>query len=105
MNDSIYKTHELKLVNRDLLSLSGVKKISNFDIDEFLLNSVMGDILVKGKGLEVVQLDIDKGDIKIKGKINSINYLDAKKQNKESFLTKLFKWLIIYYRYQVGSYQ
>lgn len=91
MNDTVYKTHELKLVNRDILSLTGIKKISNFDIDEFLLHSVMGDILVKGKGLEVIQLDTDKGDIKIKGKINSINYLDGKKQNKESLLTKLFK--------------
>lgn len=92
MNDNVYKSHELKLVNRDVLSLSGVKKISNFDVDEFLLCSVMGDIYVKGKNLEVIQLDTDKGDVKIKGKINSIVYSDSKKENKESIFSKLFKW-------------
>ena len=91
MEDSVYKTHELKLLNRELLSLSGIKKVINFDNDEFLLQSVMGDVYVKGKELEVVQLDTDKGDIKIKGKINSFSYIDAKKDNKESFLSKLFK--------------
>ena len=92
MNDAIYKTHEVKIINRDLLNLTGIKKISNFDTDEFFLSSAMGDIIVKGKNLEVVLLDTDKGDVKIKGKINSISYTDEKKQNKESLFAKLFKW-------------
>ncbi len=91
MNEVLYKTHELKLINRDILSLTGIEKIVNFDIDEFLLKSVMGEIFIKGKNLEVIQLDTDKGDIKIKGKINSISYIDGKKQNKESIFAKLFK--------------
>ena len=91
MNEVLYKTHELKLINRDILNLTGIEKIVNFDIDEFLLKSVMGEILIKGKNLEVIQLDTDKGDIKIKGKINSISYIDGKKQNKESISAKLFK--------------
>ena len=91
MNDNIYKTHEVKIINRDILSLTGISKISNFDIDEFMLESVMGNIFVKGKNLEVIQLDTDKGDIKIKGKINSITYMDSKKENKESLFSKLFK--------------
>lgn len=91
MNEVVYKTHEVKIINRDILSLTGIEKISNFDVDEFLLKSVMGDIFIKGKNLEVIQLDTDKGDIKIKGKINSISYIDGKKQNKESIFTKLFK--------------
>lgn len=91
MNDNIYKTHEIKIINRESLYLSGIKKIDNFDETEFLLDSVMGNILIKGNNLEVNLLDTDKGDVRIKGKINSITYTDAKKQNKESILTKLFK--------------
>ena len=91
MNDNIYKTHEVKIINRDILSLTGISKISNFDVDEFMLESVVGNIFVKGKNLEVIQLDTDKGDIKIKGKINSITYMDSKKENKESLFAKLFK--------------
>lgn len=91
MNENIYKTHELKLINRDSLALSGIKKVINFDNEEFILNSVMGNISVKGNNLELVLLDTDKGDIRIKGKVNSIIYNDSKNEKKESFMTKLFK--------------
>jgi sporulation protein YabP len=91
MNDNIYKTHDIKLLNRELLSLSGIKKIINFDDSEFILSSVMGNILVKGKNLELLLLDTDKGEVKIKGKINNILYSDSKKENKENIFTKLFK--------------
>lgn len=91
MNDNIYKTHEVKMINRESLYLSGVKKIDNFDNTEFLLDSVMGNIQIKGNNLEVNLLDTDKGEVKIKGKISSIVYTDYRKENKESIFTKLFK--------------
>ena len=92
MNDNLYKTHEIKLINRELLYLSGIKKIDNFDDSEFMLDSVMGNIYIKGSNLEVLLLDTDKGDVRIKGKISSIIYSSSKKESKESFFSKLFKW-------------
>lgn len=91
MNDNLYKTHEIKLINRELLYLSGIKKIDNFDDSEFMLDSVMGNIYIKGSNLEVLLLDTDKGDVRIKGKISSIIYSSSKKESKESFFSKLFK--------------
>ena len=91
MNETVYKTHEVRLVNRNILKLNGIKKIESFDKDEFEMISNMGNIIVKGQDLEVLLLDTDKGDVEIKGKINSINYIDAKKENKESLFSKLFK--------------
>ena len=91
MNENMYKTHEIKMLNRESLYISGIKKIDNFDNTEFLINSVMGNIFIKGDNLEVILLDTDKGDVKIKGKIYSITYTDLKKLHKESFITKLFK--------------
>ena len=91
MNDSVYKSHEVRLTNRNILKLTGIKKVLNFDKEEFEMISSMGNIIVKGRELEVILLDTDKGDIEIKGRINSISYLDAKSHNKESLFTKLFK--------------
>lgn len=91
LEENIYKTHDLKLLNREVLTISGVNKIDNFDNYEFIIHTIMGKIIVKGVGLEVLLLDTDKGNIKIKGKINSINYLDNKKSSKESVFAKLFK--------------
>ncbi len=84
--------HELKITDRREIFLSGIKKITSFDNEEFLMESNMGIILLKGSSLEILRLDTHEGNVKIKGKINSFTYLDGEnKQDKESFFTKLFK--------------
>ena len=83
-------SHNINLIQRKNISISGVKKVENFDDKEFMLNTNMGYLKISGSGLEIVKLDTDKGDLSIKGKIDSINYLDSNK-NKESIISKLFK--------------
>lgn len=94
MNEKIIgATHELKLLDRNLLSITGIKKIINFDSKEFILESIMGPIHIKGSSMELLSLDTGSGLIKIKGKIDSYNYIDKINKNKEeSFISKLFKW-------------
>lgn len=93
MNDKINSiTHELKLIDRNILSLSGISKIVSFDDLEFIIEGVMGAIHIKGEGLELLNLDTTEGNIKIKGKINGINYIEKiGKKKDESFIAKLFK--------------
>ena len=87
-----YGSHELKLIDRREIALTGIKKITSFDSEEFLLESSMGLILIKGTNLEIMRLDTHDGNVKIKGKINSISYLDNKdKPKEEGLLSKLFK--------------
>lgn len=92
-----FGTHELKLMDRREISLTGIKKITSFDSEEFLLESNMGIILIKGSNLEIMRLDTHDGNVKIKGKINGFNYLDNKEKVKEeSLIAKLFKWILNY---------
>ena len=87
-----YGSHELKLIDRREIALTGIKKITSFDSEEFLLESNMGIILIKGSNLEIMKLDTHDGNLKIKGKINSFNYLEGNNKGKEeSILSKLFK--------------
>ena len=87
-----YGTHELKIVDRREIILTGIKKITSFDSEEFLLESTLGLILIKGENLEIEKLDTHDGNVKIKGKINGFNYLDENKKIKEeSLISKLFK--------------
>lgn len=84
-------SHVIKLNDRKNIIISGIKKINSFDEKEFDLESVMGNILIKGESLEMIKLDTVEGNVSIKGKINSFSYSDY--QNKEnSLLMKLFKW-------------
>ena len=87
-----YGSHEIKMVDRSVMSFSGIKKINSFDNEEFLMESNMGMILLKGEKLEIIKLDTHDGNVKIKGKINSFTYIESVKKNKEeSLLSKLFK--------------
>ena len=69
--------HELKMSERREIFLTGIKKIDSFDNEEFLMESNMGIILLKGTNLEIIKLDTHDGNVKIKGKIISFTYLDG----------------------------
>ena len=84
--------HIIKLVERKNIVISGIKRIINFDDKEFSLESNMGDIVIKGSGLEMIKLDTIDGNVSIKGTIDSISYTVSNK-DKESLITKLFKWV------------
>ena len=85
--------HVFNLVERKNVSLSGVKKIDSFDNEEFLIETVMGYVVLKGEGLELIKLDTHDGVVTIKGMVNSFAYVDeANKKNKEnSVISRLFK--------------
>ena len=85
--------HGISLFERKNLVITGVKKIDNFDNEQFLIETIMGFILIKGDGLELIKLDTLQGTISIKGLINSINYIEemAKKDKENSIFSRLFK--------------
>lgn len=91
--DIVIGSHNINITGRKNINLTGVKKIDNFDENEFLLETNMGYLLIKGKNLEIIKLDTYQGDVSIKGKIDSLNYLEEsnKKQKNESMFSKLFK--------------
>lgn len=85
-------SHELKIIDRSLLTLSGINRIVSFDSFEFVLESNMGPVHIKGEGLELLSLDMQDNTIRIKGKISGYNYIDkVSKKKEESIISKLFK--------------
>lgn len=93
-NDSINNyNHAITLVERKSLVTTGIKKIENFDDTQFLMETTMGFLLVKGEGLELIKLDTIQGTVSIKGLIKSLNYLeeDGKKDKEGSIFNRLFK--------------
>ena len=91
--DIITSNHNIAINTRKSINITGVKKIENFDENEFMLETNMGYLMIKGSSLEIIKLDTYQGDVSIKGKIDSLNYLENsnKKENKESVFSKLFK--------------
>ena len=93
MNNNIISNQysEIKIVDRKKINLSGVKKIVSFNPEEFLIESNLGVILLKGEELEIIKLDTTDGILSIKGRINSLNYMDSNKPKESSIISRLFK--------------
>lgn len=88
----ISSSHIVSINERKNISVSGVKKIDSFDNEEFLMDTVMGYVIIKGEELEIIKLDTFQGNVVIKGKINSFIYTDGgKKVKDEGVFSKLFK--------------
>lgn len=84
--------HSISITERKNIVISGVKKIDSFDDEEFLLETTMGFLIIKGSALEIIKLDTYQGNVSIKGKVNSVNYLENnKKEKEENMFSKLFK--------------
>lgn len=84
--------HNITINDRKNVILTGVKKIHSFDKEEFLMETSLGNLSIKGSDLEIVKLDTYQGNLTIKGKVNSLIYNDIKTKDKEeSILGKLFK--------------
>ena len=85
--------HSISISERKNIMITGVKKIDSFDNEEFLLETIMGYISIKGKDLEIIKLDTYQGNVSINGVINSLSYSENsnKKEKEENMFSKLFK--------------
>lgn len=93
--EKIYDTnsfnHQIMINERKNIVITGIKKIISFDKEEFLIDSNMGLINLKGEELEIVKLDTHDGNITIKGKVNSFTYSEDEIKKESGLLAKLFK--------------
>ncbi len=91
--DVVIGSHGININERKNVYITGVNKIDSFDEEEFLLETTMGYLIVKGTGLELVRLDTKDGVVSIKGQVISICYMESntKGKKKSSLMESLFK--------------
>ena len=90
--EAISNNHGISINERQNIYITGVLKIDSFDEEEFLLETNMGYLALKGEGLEIVRLDTKDGIVSIKGLVISLSYLEKIKKSKEhNLFEKLFK--------------
>lgn len=84
--------HDVIMKSRRILDITGVKQVESFDNEEFLLETVMGFLSIRGQNLQMKNLDVEKGIVSIKGKFYDITYLDDQHSEKaKGFFSKLFR--------------
>ncbi|MBR1691354.1 MAG: sporulation protein YabP [Lachnospiraceae bacterium] len=93
INGNKQRAHKLMLTNRRTCMLGGVSDVLSFDLNEILLETDQGMLMIRGSDLHVNRLTLEKGEVDIEGKIDSLTYSEVNTYgNKaESLFGKLFK--------------
>ena len=84
--------HRISLESRKQCKASVVTDVLSFDENAVLLETVDGMLLIKGEGLHVSRINLDKGETDIEGKTDSFAYSERNSLAKkgEGLLTRLF---------------
>ncbi|WP_055105398.1 sporulation protein YabP [Paenibacillus ihumii] len=86
------KHQEVRLFQRKLLEISGVLNVESFDSEEFLLQTELGHLTIRGQNLHIKNLNLEQGLVSIEGLVNSLSYLDPGSQpGSKGLLGKLFR--------------
>lgn len=85
------KAHEVKIVGRREMCVSGVCEVISFDEESIRLMSSEGEVFVEGEDIKIGVLDTDRGVVTFSGKINGFYYLsDEESIKKDKKRKKLF---------------
>ena len=90
---TVSKNHKLVINNRKNSLVTGVNDVLSFDLNEILLETEQGMLMVKGSDLHVNRLSLEKGEVDLSGNIDSVAYSDMKAVGKrsENLFSKLFR--------------
>ena len=89
----IAKAHKLVVNNGKTTMVTGVLDVLSFDLNEILLETEQGMLMVKGTDLHVNRLSVEKGEVDLSGNIDSIAYPSTAQTGKqgENFPSRLFR--------------
>ncbi len=87
------RPHKLMLTDRRTCTINGVNDVLSFDVNEILLETEQGMLMIKGSELHVSRLSLDKGEVDVDGRIDSFTYSENAGYGSkgESLIARLFK--------------
>jgi sporulation protein YabP len=91
-NDS-GKAHDIKMINRKKMDITGVINVESFDNEEFLLETELGFLAIRGQNLHMKNLNVENGLVSIEGLVIEMVYVDHSSggDKAKGFFSKLFK--------------
>ncbi len=74
--------HQFTLTDREDMSVEGVVGLGSFDEKEIVMETEQGMLTVRGDGLNIKHLNLEKGNILVEGTVRSVAYDDEVRQKK-----------------------
>ena len=91
----VRRPHRLNMEDRKRIDFTGITDVVSFDPVKVILESDYGHITIKGEGLHVNRLSVEKGELDLDGRVDSICYSESGMKNKQdSFMSRLLRLYI-----------
>ena len=81
----MHQSHEVHVINREILLASGVLFVESFDEAALLISTAMGTMTVEGKALKIEEFSKEEGTVRICGEISGYYYSATPKERKKLF--------------------
>ncbi len=75
----------LHLKNRESLSLGGVEDVLAFDETAITCRTILGDLVIEGSSLRIIEFCAEKGELSVSGKISALIYEEKREKGKGPF--------------------
>ncbi|MBE5761429.1 MAG: sporulation protein YabP [Clostridiales bacterium] len=85
------KGHQVSLDNRESAAFTGVTDVESFNEEQVVLLTETGAVILSGKGLHIVRLDLDQGILAVEGYVYALEYDDSDAMGKKKgLISRLF---------------
>lgn len=85
------KSHNFILENRRKLVLTGIKDVESFNDSEVNVFTELGELKIRGKELQIININVENGEMEVKGLVESFMYGNNTERVPNNFITRLFK--------------
>ncbi|WP_041459251.1 YabP/YqfC family sporulation protein [Ammonifex degensii] len=69
--------HTITLQERKRLVAEGVRQVGTFSDTEIRADTLMGQLLLKGEGLQITELNLETGRLVVEGNFSGIIYVEG----------------------------
>lgn len=68
------KPHTVSMEDRCRLSVTGVEDVESFDETVIVMNTVQGNLIVRGSSLHIGKINLDAGELRVEGIVSDLCY-------------------------------
>lgn len=85
--------HRVSLEGRKKGIMTGIREVESFDAELVVLATEQGRLTIKGHDLQVIRLDVGKGELEFSGRVDSMVYSEIRTagQLTKGALKRMFK--------------
>ena len=73
-------SHDLRLRERSVLTMTGVTEVVSFDENTVVLHTGLGALMVQGRDLQLKTLSQDGGQVAVEGTVSALVYEEPRQQ-------------------------